>query len=102
MKNRVHGQGFTLAELLVAIAIIAILAALLLPALSRVRNQSAKATDLDNLHQTMVAMQVYAQNNKDSLPWSNWDYGPAGLVVYAGPDSHGRGGVQGANGPALG
>lgn len=64
-------------ELLVAVAIIAILAALLLPALSRVKNQSAKATDFNNLHQTMVAVQIYTQNNKDGLPWSNWDYGAA-------------------------
>lgn len=70
-------RGFTLVELLVVVAIIAILSALLLSALSSAKNQSAKATDLNNFHQVMVAMHVYTGDNRDSLPWSNWDYGGA-------------------------
>jgi hypothetical protein len=67
----------TLLELLVVIAIVALLAALLLPALSRGKNQAAQTTDLNNLHQVMIALHVYTDDNKDVLTWPNWDYGEA-------------------------
>ena len=70
-------RAFTLIELLVVIAIIAIFAALLLPVLSRSKNQGAKATDLNNLHQIMIALHVYTGDNNDVLMWPNWDYGGA-------------------------
>jgi prepilin-type N-terminal cleavage/methylation domain-containing protein len=73
MKTR----AFTLIELLVVIAIIAILAALLLPALSSTKNQAAKAADFNNLHQILIALHIYSVDNKDALPWPNWDYGGA-------------------------
>jgi prepilin-type N-terminal cleavage/methylation domain-containing protein len=72
-----HRKAFSLVEMLVVIAIIAVVAALLLPALSRTQNQTAKAVDLNDLRQVMVAMHVYAGNSQDSLPWPNWDYGQA-------------------------
>jgi prepilin-type N-terminal cleavage/methylation domain-containing protein len=67
--------AFSLIELLVVIAVIAILAALLLPVLDRAKNQGAKAADFSNLRQIMLAVHVYADDNKDILPWPNWDYG---------------------------
>lgn len=70
-------SAFTLMELLVVIAIIGILAALLLPVLSSTRNQSAKATDLNNLHQVLVALHIYTTDNQDVLTPPNWDYGSA-------------------------
>jgi len=69
--------AFTLVELLIVIAIIAILAALLWPALSRGSNQSAKAADLNNLRQILTAVHVYTVDNHDRLTWPNWDYGGA-------------------------
>jgi prepilin-type N-terminal cleavage/methylation domain-containing protein len=69
------GRAFTLVELLVVIAIIGILSALLLPVLSKAKNQAGKATDLNNLKQIMVAMQVYASDNEEHLPAANWDDG---------------------------
>jgi type II secretory pathway pseudopilin PulG len=62
-------------ELLVVIAIIAILAALLLPVVNKAKNQGAKTTDLSNLRQVMLAVHVYTDDNKDVMPWPNWDYG---------------------------
>ena len=64
-----------LIELLVVIAIIAILAALLLPALSRAKKSAAKATDLNNLKQVMVALHLYTSDNGEVLPPPNWDTG---------------------------
>jgi len=68
-------RAFTLIELLVVIAIIGILAALLLPVLSKAKNQGAKTTDLNNLKQMMIALQVYAGENGDHVPPPNWDDG---------------------------
>jgi prepilin-type N-terminal cleavage/methylation domain-containing protein len=67
--------GFTLVELLVVIAIIGILAALLMPALSKAKNQASKVTDLNNLKQIMVALHVYTADSGDALPPPNWDNG---------------------------
>src|ERR1035437_5851888 len=72
-------RAFTLIELLVVIAIISILAALLLPVLSKAKNQAGKATDLNNLKQIMVAVHIYASDDEDVLPSANWDDGNGDL-----------------------
>ncbi len=69
MKTR---RAFTLIELLVVIAIIAILAAMLLPALSRAKQSSFKAVDLNNLKQFGIATHLFASDNNDVMPWANW------------------------------
>src|SRR5690242_18716536 len=60
--------AFTLIELLVVIAIIALLAALLLPLLGRTQESGRAAVCLSNLHQIGVALQMYVQDNRNSLP----------------------------------
>ena len=67
--------AFTLIELLVVIAIIAILAALLLPALANAKNQAIRTTCMNNQHQLSLATHMYTSENKDWLPWCNWDGG---------------------------
>ena len=56
--------GFTLIELLVVIAIIAVLAALLLPALSRSKQQAWSTVCKNNLHETGLALEMYAEDAK--------------------------------------
>ena len=87
-KTTAPPRAFTLFELLVVIGIIAILAALLMPALSKAKNQASKVTDLNNLKQIMVALHVYASDDGDILPSANWDDGGGSLPgwLYT-PDS---------------
>lgn len=72
-------RAFTLIELLVVMAIIGILAALLMPALSKAKSQAGKVTDLNNLKQIMLAVHTYASDSGDVLPSANWDNGGGNL-----------------------
>ena len=65
-------RAFTLIELLVVISVIALLIALLLPALNQAREHSKKAMCLGNLHQISLALVSYDMDN-DSFPSSDRD-----------------------------
>ncbi len=56
-------KGFTLMEILVVLAIIAILSAILLPVFARAREQGRITQCKSNLHQIGLAMQQYADDN---------------------------------------
>jgi len=60
--------AFTLIELMVVLAIIAILAALMLPVLGRAKEQARATSCLGNLHQIGIALQIYVQDNNNKLP----------------------------------
>jgi prepilin-type N-terminal cleavage/methylation domain-containing protein/prepilin-type processing-associated H-X9-DG protein len=64
--------AFTLIELLVVIGIIAILAALLLPALARAKARALQLDCKSNLKQMSYAIQMYAQDYAESLPGPAW------------------------------
>lgn len=63
-----NGKGFTLIELLVVISIIALLIALLLPALSSVREAARGVTCLSNLRQLGIAVRVYVDEHGGLMP----------------------------------
>jgi len=61
-------NAFTLIEVLVVIAIIALLMSILMPALSRAKDQARAAICLSNLHQWGVVCGMYTGDNKNQMP----------------------------------
>ena len=61
-------RGFTLVELLVVIGIIALLISVLLPALSRARDNANRVACLSNLRQLSMAFLMYVNQNKGHYP----------------------------------
>jgi len=88
--------GFTLVEILVVIGVIALLISILLPALNRAREMAKRTKCLSNLHTAALALNMYANQNKQKLPafkgggtWL-WDiaYDMRDSIVRSGEDRH--------------
>ena len=62
--------GFTLVELLVVMAIVAILAAILLPAIFQVNETVRRTNCLNNLHQFGIAMCQFTDIHGGHFPWT--------------------------------
>src|SRR5258708_30833420 len=66
--GKAFAGAFTLIDLLVVIAIIAILAALLLPTLSRAKSKAYDVACLSNLKQMALGWLMYIEDNHGRLP----------------------------------
>lgn len=67
--------GFTLVEMLVVLAVIAILAALLLPSLTRAHHRANAMTCLNNTRQLVLAVFLYVDDHEGALPYNMVLYG---------------------------
>lgn len=71
--------NFTLLELLIVVAIIAILAGMLLPALNKARVMARLSSCQSNIKQTGSALQLYADDNNEHWVWkehsTGWQWG---------------------------
>ncbi len=73
------GQGFTLVELLTVVAIIAVLGALLLPALRGARDSARTTVCLNHLRQLGIVANLYANDYGDAYPPA---YAPGAGLYY--------------------
>ncbi len=77
MKTHIRNRsnGFTLPELLVVIGIIALLIAMLMPAMSKARRAANTVVCASNMRQITMAMAMYADSNKGAILGNAWTTG---------------------------
>ena len=76
--KRCRAKAFSLVELLVVIGIIALLIAILLPVLARVREQATALKCLANLRTCGQAVEMYSDEHKGYLPFPTGQIDPSG------------------------
>lgn len=69
--NKLHKKGFTLVEIMVVVAIITIILAIAVPAITRMRQRADKEGCVANLRTISVAKKIWAIENVTGAP--SWD-----------------------------
>lgn len=74
-------RAFTLIEMLVVVAVIALLVSVLLPSLQNARKQAAAVACASNSKQIYMSLHMYQNDHKGYLPWTlwseyDWDFRP--------------------------
>src|SRR3954466_7852291 len=72
IKSR--NRAFTLIELLIVIAIIAILAAILFPVFGRARENARRSSCQSNLKQIGLGFAQYTQDYDEKMPYNSYGY----------------------------
>ncbi len=91
-----HRSAFTLVELLIVIAIIAILAALLFPAISKTVNSGKATSSTNNLRQIGIGITTYLSDHNGVYPILRDDAVPGGnfwsqaITPYLAPPDRGK------------
>ncbi|QYY35251.1 prepilin-type N-terminal cleavage/methylation domain-containing protein [Ruficoccus sp. ZRK36] len=94
-QTRIHPRGFSLVELLITIAVIAVLAAMLFPVSKEVMKHAAISKDLSNLRHLQAANILYSNEhegkyvpvgsfNEDGAYGTFWHRNPDFAPVYLG------------------
>ncbi|EIQ01725.1 prepilin-type N-terminal cleavage/methylation domain-containing protein [Opitutaceae bacterium TAV1] len=95
--------AFTLIELLTVIAIIALLAAIIIPVTGKVRATARNVTCISNMRNFAMAMNFYSQDNKDTYPdtTGNWVFTMTGWGDKTKPDYLGIRYINSSNNTSL-
>lgn len=86
LPNKITAKGFTLAELLVVICIIGLLAALLIPYAMKVQESSRSTKCMSNLKQLGVGALAFAAENDGALPSNSPAIWYSSVWKYVYPD----------------
>ena len=85
-KKKNDNKGFSLVELIIVVAIMAILVGLLAPQYLKYVEKSRKSADASNLDEMVRAIQIYAADAEVTLPADTYTItiGKGGTTVEAG------------------
>ena len=74
MKNKANKKGFTIMEMLIVVAIIAVLAAILIPTFNGALVKSKEAADVANIRAGYAELQVKMLTDNETVPTTEGDF----------------------------